>query len=92
MIAARVPDPPTEFSLTTSSSSTIEFSWNLPYSGGSPITFFKIYWDAGDRSDTYSEYAFTNNPDTNFIVDSGLTQGEFYAFKLVTVNAVGDSV
>jgi hypothetical protein len=92
VIAARVPDEPTEFTLIESTTTTIEFSWNLPYEGGSDITYFKIYWDSGDRTDTYTVHAFTVDPDTVFIVDIGLTAGEYYAFKLISVNAVGDSV
>jgi len=39
----------------------------------------------------FSEYAFTNEPIASFLVNSGLTSGTFYSFKIVTVNVVGDS-
>ena len=92
MIAARVPDEPRVFSLVESDLLTITFEWEMPYSGGSPIRFYKIFWDSGTGTDSFDAYAVTVNPDTNFIVDNSLTTGKFYQFKLVTVNDVGDSI
>jgi hypothetical protein len=50
----------------------------MPYNGGSTITFYKLYWDAGSGLASFSLLAFTVGPDTNFIMNSGLTTGEFY--------------
>jgi hypothetical protein len=44
VVAARVPDTPTSFSLVISTEISIEFVWPEPYNGGSPITYYKIYW------------------------------------------------
>jgi hypothetical protein len=78
VIAARLPDEPREFSLVESTQSTIFISWLEPYDGGSPVTYYKIYWDGGDGTDLFTVYAFTVDPDTNFIVDDGLIPGNFY--------------
>ena len=75
MIAARVPDEPRVFSLVESDLFTITFEWEMPYSGGSPIRFYKIFWDSGTGTDSFDAYAVTVNPDTNFIVDNSLTTG-----------------
>ena len=80
------------FNLISSSASTIYFSWTQPYNGGTPITYYKIYWDSGTGSGVFSKYAFTTNPTNSFLVNNGLVSGTFYSFKVVTVNAVGDSL
>ena len=90
-IAAKKADPPTVFNLISSTATTIEFGWTPAYNGGTPITYYKIYWDAGSGSGVYSEYAFTSNPVSSFIVNSGLASGTFYSFKVSAVNVVGDS-
>lgn len=93
VIAARVPDAP-DFELIAlleSSLSTIRFSWAEPYDGGSPVTHSQIWWDRGDRNEVFTAYAFTVDPDTEFLVEDGLTAGVFYAFKIASVNAVGIS-
>jgi hypothetical protein len=91
VIAARVPDAPDTFELVSSTQSAIRFRWNLPYNGGSPVTHFQVWWDSGDKTDTYTSYAFTVDPDTEFLVEEHLTSGVFYAFKVIAVNAVGAS-
>lgn len=93
MIAARVPDSPDseEIVLVSSTESTITFRWAIPYNGGSPITLFQIWWDSGDKTDNFTPYALTVNPDANFLVEENLVTGVFYAFKLIAVNDVGIS-
>ena len=92
MIAAKVADPPTDFSLISSSATTINFGWTPAYNGGTPITHYKIFWDAGSGSGVFTQLAFTNSPTSSFLVNNGLTSGTFYNFKVVAVNVVGDSV
>ena len=91
MIAARVPDAPADFTLLSSTATTIEFEWATPYNGGSEILYYKVYWDNGDGLSVFSHLAYTFGPDTNFIVNSGLTSGVFYQFKVLAVNGVGES-
>jgi fibronectin type III domain-containing protein 3 len=78
VVAATVPDVPSEFSLLASSPTTINFEWTAPYDGGSPITYYKVYWDDARETAVFSLLAFTVGPDTNFIINSGLTTGLFY--------------
>lgn len=77
--------------MISSSANTIEFGWTPAYNGGTPITFYKIYWDKGSGSGVFAEYAFTNDPINSFLVNNGLSSGTFYSFKVVAVNEVGDS-
>jgi hypothetical protein len=60
VIAAKAADPPSVFYLISSSATTINFGWTPAYNGGTPIMYYKIYWDAGSGSGVFSEYAFTN--------------------------------
>lgn len=90
-IAAKRASPPTTFNLISSSGSTIHFGWTPEYNGGTPLLYYKIYWDSGSGSGVYSEYAFTNTPINQFVVNNQLTSGTFYSFKVSAVNVVGDS-
>jgi hypothetical protein len=50
-----------------------------------------VFWDDARGTSTFSLLAFTVGPDTNFVINSGLTTGLFYQFKVMAVNAVGES-
>jgi hypothetical protein len=63
----------------------------MPYDGGSPITNCKVYWDEGTGLSSYTLLAFTVGTQSTFTLNSGLTAGLWYQFKVVAVNAVGDS-
>lgn len=78
--SARTPDPPTNLATVSSSSTHITFNWVIPYNGGSPITFYQIFWDKGNGGlfSTFTELAVTINPDNEFILDYGLTPGNVY--------------
>jgi hypothetical protein len=91
VIAARVPDQPVSSVLVTSTATSITFSWNQPYSGGSPVLYYKILWDAG-LGQGFVPYAFTIDSETTFIANYGLTTGIIYAFRIISVNAIGDSL
>lgn len=91
VIAARVPTTPSVFSLLSSDSSQISFQWQEPYSGGSPITHYKVWWDNASGSE-FTLYAFTVGPDNTFEVNTGLIPGQSYSFKVIAVNLVGESL
>lgn len=90
IIAARVPDQPTDLVVVRSTEELIEFTWPIPYNGGSPITFFKLYWDQGAA--TWEFLAFTVDSDNVFLMDYDLLPGTYYSFKVIAVNDVGESV
>jgi fibronectin type 3 domain-containing protein len=89
VIAARAPETPTSFSVIKSTESSIEFMWEEPYDGGSPIIYYKVYESNQDQQ--YVLYAFTIGPENVFLVNNGLTAGELYSFKVISVNSVGES-
>jgi hypothetical protein len=50
LIIPTVPDPPTTLTKNTTltNKTLVAFKWTAPVNnGGSPITGYKIYWDAG---------------------------------------------
>ena len=54
------PEPPIDFTITSTTSSSVEFSWNPPINdGGTPITSYEIYWDLGNGS--WAKYESTVN-------------------------------
>lgn len=91
VIAAREPDAPTTFILVHSEPSEIVFEWQEPYDGGSPITYYKVYWDNAAGDNNLQLYAFTVGPTNNLVVYHELTEGLIYSFKVVSVNLVGES-
>jgi hypothetical protein len=82
--------------MTTSTSAThISFTWSIPYDGGSPITYYLIYWDEGNGGtilDQYTELAMTTDPDNTFTLDHSLVPGEPFQFSVKAVNIVGASL
>lgn len=77
VIAARTPDAPQNLSLLSASPESISFTWSVPYDGGSPIQFYKIFWDQGLGSQTsdFVNLAFTEGADNTFTIDHSLTPG-----------------
>lgn len=76
--AARAPDAPTNVVTISASDSHIEFTWTIPYDGGSPITYYQIFWDEGSglAAETFEELALTTDDDNIFTLDHSLTPGD----------------
>lgn len=90
VIAAKVPDTPTNVALVSATSAYIEFSWAAPYNGGSPIISYLVFWDSG-LNGAFTSVAFTQPNVVLYRQDYGLTPGSSYKFYVVARNAVGDS-
>lgn len=57
-MAATLPGVPLSLTQTSSSSTSITFEWFDPASdGGTPVTDFSIYWNAGVTNGNYVELA-----------------------------------
>ena len=68
--------------VATAGDGHVSLSWTAPADGGTPITGYKIY-----RNDVY---IFTVDGDTTSWINTGLVNGQFYAFFVVATNDVGD--
>lgn len=54
IMAAKLPTPPQDPTLVSSTSTTINFDWFDPDNdGGSPITDFEVYWNNGDDKNQF---------------------------------------
>lgn len=83
--AATVPNPPTNlYAMAGTSSATV--IWDIPSNdGGSPITSFRI-------SDTSGNHISNVGGSTTSVVIPNLTNGVAYAFIVIAINSVGNSV
>ncbi|HZS74510.1 MAG TPA: fibronectin type III domain-containing protein [Candidatus Nitrosotalea sp.] len=90
-VAVTAPQPPTNLSATTTSSSQINLSWTAPANnGGSAITGYQIErsTDAGSTWNTISSN--TGSAATTFS-DTGLAQNTSYTYRVSAINSVGTS-
>ena len=54
IMAAELSTAPLNLELVHSTQSTLTFQWSEPaYNGGTPITDYMIYWDAGDNTQPF---------------------------------------
>ena len=55
MMPASVPGAPNTPTLTTLTSTSIQISWTFDplLNGGSPVTDYTVYWDAGEPGEQY---------------------------------------
>jgi titin len=83
--AATTPDPP-QFESVSAGDRSVRLSWYEPWSGGSEITEYRVYRNRQDGRDPELVYA---GLETSFL-DTGLSNGVWYAYRLTAVNAVGE--
>jgi fibronectin type 3 domain-containing protein len=89
IVQATVPTAPTGVAAVGGSSS-VALSWSTPASnGGSPITGYNLYRGTSAGAESATPVA-TNVKATSFM-DTGLTNGTTYYYKVAAVNAVGTS-
>ena len=97
-VFAAVPDAPTNVvkGATEPTSTTISLAWTAPASdGGSPITGYQIESAREDPNNFGTFFAFTTvvadtgNVTTHTV--TGLTQGDFFQFRVSAINSDGTS-
>lgn len=88
IIAASVPNAPGAPTRTSSSLTSVSISWAAPYNGGSAITSYKLFMNAGTGSTTFSEID-TVSAGTLTYTKFSLTTGQNYKFKVQAINIVG---
>lgn len=89
MMPATTPGSPSTPTLTDVTSSSIQISWtfNEELNGGTPITDYIVYWDAGISGNTEVAAASTGLWGTFTATD--VQAGETYGFWVVAVNYIG---
>jgi len=73
----------------TAGNASVALSWTAPSDNGSAITDYLIY-HATSATGTYTQFSDTVSATTSVTV-TGLANGTAYFFKIIAVNAVGNS-
>lgn len=93
ILAAQPPDTPTNIVKFVADQVSITVVWKAPsYTGGSPITNYNIYWDAGTGTISYDTVLETTSWQTLIFTKSGLTTNTHYRFAVSASNVVGESL
>lgn len=87
---AVVPAAPV-LSTATAGLQSISITWLAPsYTGGSPITYYKIFYAIGANPSVYTLYETVSGLTLGYNI-TGLTPGTTYSICLKAVNVIGDS-
>ena len=79
-------------STVTPEDTKITLDWDPPSStGGSPITSYTLYWNAGSLSEATSVLT-TTGASITFYTATGLTRGNSYKFKVLATNIVNNGL
>jgi hypothetical protein len=85
------PQPPTNLSATSASSSQINLSWSAPNNnGGSPITGYEIERST-DSGSTWSTIVSNSASSSTTYSDTGLAANTSYLYRVSAINSVGTS-
>jgi hypothetical protein len=89
-IVALTPSAPTKVSADTSS---IQIAWTAPTDfGGTPLTNYKVEWNAGGSSTTYVVLYTSLDANTLTYTKGSLNAGETYKLRVSANNYVGYSL
>lgn len=88
-MAARAADAPPAPTSSFADQTSITVDWTAPYTGGTPITNYKVLWNLGGTGTTFTDLV-TVDSTTFTYTQAALTTGEIYKFRVVAVNFVGD--
>jgi hypothetical protein len=95
IVAAEVPDPPTNLELVFQDPTQIRIRWQPAHDGGTPIRDFHVYWDQSFGSYIKLEPSTGSPYIYEYLVTQvghGLQTGSINAFKVAAVNDVGESL
>jgi Fibronectin type III domain len=90
--AATISSEPINLHVISSSYNSITFGWSAPVdNGGTPVTDYKVYWNAGIEGNSFGLLSSTTLGFITYTFQSGIVAGTYYEFKVVAKNAIGDS-
>jgi hypothetical protein len=97
LIAATIPGQPTTPEKFSADVSQITIRWDEPVSGngGSIITDYRVYWDAGTGSGVFVYLGNTQSYETftvNANVSPSFSGGKTFTFQVSAVNVIGEGV
>jgi hypothetical protein len=87
-----LPDVPTDLQRITGTTAktSIDIEWTRAYNGGSAITGYQVWWNAGGQGPV-NEIAAIIYEDTPQYKATGLVTGMYYGFAVKAVTAIGTS-
>lgn len=89
ILAAITPTAPTSFAKVSSSREAIAVEWAAPTdNGGSEITAYKIYGNAGGSDTNFQELAEVSASTLTYTRNGLSPAGETFKFKVAAVNAI----
>ena len=85
------PDRPTDVVANSSTPGQVDLSWVAPTdNGGAEITGYRIQQASGATSTSFSTIVDdTGTTATAYTIDTGLTEGSIYRFRVAAINSVG---
>ena len=87
-----MPNSPENLAVVTQSTTAITFSWDeSSNNGGSLVTDFSVYWNAGSGTTYTLKVASTGVSPTQTTITS-ITPGTVYSFTVTATNAAGPSL
>lgn len=91
ILAAQVPDAPTNVVQTYADQTSISIAWSAPIQTGSTaITAYRIYWDNASGVIIGTSIGNTSSSTLTFS-QTGLTTNRYYTFAVSAVNIIGES-
>lgn len=90
-MAAQVPGAPADVEMYSQSSTSIEISWSTPDNGGTPLTDYRIYSDQASNGASFVEIIPSTGLVNNYAINFGIAADSVYQFKVLAVNALGNS-
>lgn len=87
-----MPDIPSDLQRIENSEAktAISIEWTEPYNGGSDITGYQVWWNAGGQG-PINEIVAVIEGNTAHHTESGLVTGMYYGFAVKTITAIGMS-
>jgi hypothetical protein len=89
IMAAHVPDAPTNVQMLSQSSSSIQIEWDTPYDGGTPLTTYKVFSDLATNGVTFTEIEASTGLVNYYEISSNINTDFVYIFKVQATNGLG---
>lgn len=91
IMAAQVPDAPSNVRMLSQDANSIKIEWDAPYDGGTPLTTYKVLSDFATNGATFTEIEASTGLVTFYEISANIITDRLYKFKVQAVNTLGSS-